>query len=325
MSDKKIEDAIDTLNEKYGENSIVRATDEKKFDIDVLPTGCLSLDYVFGCGGLPRGRVIEIHGLPSSSKTSTAYYLAGRVQKAGGVVVWVDAEICHNAAYASSMGVDTNKLIVSQPSYGEEALDIVDKMVKAGVDLIVVDSVSALSPKKELEGEIEDQQMALQARMLSKGLRMITASQGKSKTTVIWINQLREVIGGFGFGPRKVTSGGNALRFYASVRLEVTKIKQIKDKSEQTIGNVIRITAVKNKCAIPFKEAEIEFIYGKGFSMEDEILKFGEMTGVITKAGNTLTYDTIKLGVGVEQSKKMLEGDDKLKEKIKKDIEKKLK
>ena len=322
---KKIEEAIEELNEKYGESSIMKMDEDHDFKIEAFKTDCLGLDYVLGCGGLPKGRIIEVHGMPSSGKSSLSFYLASRVQKAGGVVVWIDAESCMSADYAKSLGVDMNQLIISQPDHGEAALDVIEKMSKAGVDLIVVDSVASLIPKKDLEGEVDGtEQIALQARMLSRGLRRLTMALGKSNTSVLFINQLRSVIGGYGHGPTKTTPGGNALRFYASIRLEVSKIKTLKDKDDQAIGYIMKMNSVKNKCAPPLRSAELSFMYGKGFDFDGEIIEMGEKFGVIMRSGNTLSYGDLKLGVGVDQAKKKLEGDEKLRKEIKKEIEKKI-
>lgn len=263
---KKIAEAMEELKEKYGDMSILKIDDKHGFKIDSYPTGSDELDEVLGCGGLPKGRLVEIHGLQSSGKSSLSLHLVSEIQKQGGVCLWLDLEACFSKDYAESLGVNTKDLIISQPDYGEQALDIIEKMSKVGVDLIVVDSVASMIPKKELDGEVEDkEQIALQARMLSRGLRRLTMALSKSNTTVIFINQLREIIGGFGYGPRKTTPGGNALRFYASIRLEVSRIKTLKNKKDEAEGITVKIYAVKNKCAAPLKSAEVDFMFGKGF------------------------------------------------------------
>src|SRR3990167_3808488 len=317
----KLAAVMEEINEKYGENSVMRMDDEHTFKIETFKTDCLGLDYILGCGGIPKGRILEIYGMQSSGKTSLSFFLASQVQKAGGVCVWIDAEACISSDYATSLGVDMDKLVVSQPDHGEAALDIIEKMSRANVDLIVVDSVASLVPKKELEGEVGDkEQKAIQARMLSRGLRRLTMALSKSNTTVLFINQLRAKIGGYGYGPTKETTGGNALRFYSSIRIEVSRVKTLKDKDDKSYGYTMKMHAVKNKCAPPDRSSELDFVFGKGFDFDGEIIDLGEKMGVITRSGNTLSFGDIKLGVGVDQARKKIAEDKKIHEDIKGEI-----
>jgi len=305
----QVKDTVKELNKKYGESSVFM-TDKKNVDrvkIESIPTGSISLDKVFGCGGLPRGRIVEVFGQESSGKSTLALFIAAQVQKSGGKVTWIDAEFAFSEKYARDIGVDVEKLLISQPDYGEAALDIVDKMAATReMDLIVLDSVAALIPKKELEGEITDAEMAQMARMMSKAMRMLAGNLAKTKTAVIFINQVREKIGVF-WGKKTTTPGGKALKFFASVRLEVRKGKNIVNASKDVIGNWMHIVGVKNKVGLPFKEAEFELIYEHGVDTLGETMDHAVEEGIIKHSGNTFTYKETKLGVGREQAKKYLE------------------
>jgi recombination protein RecA len=296
-----IEDAIKTLNKKYGNASIVDGGSEKDseaFTITSLPTGCVSLDWVLACGGLPRGRIIELIGAESSGKSSMALYLAAQVQKSKGKVVWVDAEYSYSSEYATKLGVDVNSLVVVQPTSGEEAFDVINSLVKTGeVDLVVVDSVAALLPQSELEGEFDKEGMAAQARLMGKGLRILAGTLSRANTTILFINQLREKVGVY-YGPKTVSPGGKALKFFASVRLEVRHGKSIKDKDEAVIGNGLIITAVKNKVGLPNRTAEFDLYYASGIDLVSDLFNFGVKMGVIEKKGNTYFVGEEKLGVG---------------------------
>ncbi len=305
-SDKIISETLKSLNEKYGENSIVLMDQEHEINVEATPTGCFALDRVFGCGGLPKGRVIELFGEFSSGKSTLALFLAAQVQKSGGRCAWIDAEFCFSADYAKNLGVDVSKLIVSQPTTGEEALDIVAKLAETeAVDLVVIDSVSALVPKSELEGEIGDISMATQARMLAKGLRILTGALGKTNTTVLFLNQVRDKIGVF-YGSKVTTPGGKALKFYASVRLEVKKLKTLKNNKDEEIGTIMGICAVKNKVAAPFKKGELELYFGKGVDVYADALDTALELGVITKKGNTHLFGKVELGAGHDKAKEFL-------------------
>jgi recombination protein RecA len=287
--------------------------DSSKTQIEVIPSGSLSLDIALGVGGYPRGRIIEIYGAESSGKTTLALLAIAEAQKLGGSALFVDAEHAFSESYARSLGIDTRKnFIISQPDYGEQALDIVARFIRSGaIDIAVVDSVAALVPKAELEGDIEDQQMGLQARMMSKGLRMLASDISKSKAVVIFINQVREKIGVM-FGNPETTPGGRALKFYASVRVEVRKGDTIKDKDGEVIGHTIKAKVVKNKVAPPYKEAQFELIYGKGVNRLGEILDLGIKFGIIGKSGSWFSYNDIQLGQGRDRALEFLKENPKI-------------
>lgn len=313
--DTAFKEALAKIRKAHGAEAIMDMSGEsmKKMEIDFVSTGCFSLDRVLG-GGLPRGRVVEIFGAPSSGKSVLSTYLMARIQKNGGRAVLVDAEFSFSPAFASKIGVDVEKMMVVQASTGEEALDIVSKLVESSaVDIIVIDSVASLVPKAELEGEITDQSMALQARMLSKALRMLTGAISKSRTIVIFINQVREKVGVF-YGPKTVTPGGTALKFYSSVRMEIKKGKNItaggEDKDDDIIGNWIGVNVVKNKVAPPFKQCEVELVYERGIDLVGDVLDSAVKHGILTKQGNTVYFGETKLGVGREAAKKFLESPD---------------
>ena len=289
-------------NKKYGASSIAFAGDLDSTGIEVWPTNSYGLDYILGNGGLPKGRIIEVYGEPSMGKTSAALYLIAQIQKQGGMCAFVDVEFSFNADHAEKIGVDVSKLIFAQPSSGEEAFELIEKLVHTGeVALVVVDSTAALVPMKELEGDISDSNVALQARMMSKGLRMITGAAAKSKTTVMFISQTRSKIGFMQTGPQHESTAGQALKFYASCRIEVKRVKTLKE-GEETVGNRLKIIAVKNKVAWPFRTAEVDLLFASGFDTRGETLEKAEELGIITKTGNTYSFDGVKLGVGREKA-----------------------
>jgi len=305
QKEKILNAVIGDLKGKFGEGSIMKLGEIKKVDVDVISTGSLSLDFALGVGGLPRGRVIEIFGAESSGKTTLALHVISEAQKKGGVAAFVDAEHALDAEYAKKLGVDIDNLLISQPDTGEQALEIVESLVRSGaVDVIVVDSVAALTPRVEIEGEMGDSHVGLQARLMSQAMRKLTAAVAKTNTIVIFINQTRMKIGVM-FGNPETTTGGMALKFYASVRIEVKKIAQIK-QGDKIIGNRIKATVVKNKVAPPFKSCELDIIYNEGFSKTAEILNLGLLHGIISKSGAWFTYNNEKIGQGFEGAMKYL-------------------
>ncbi len=311
--EKLLEATINEITKAYGPGAIMTLDDSSKTQIEVIPSGSLSLDIALGVGGYPRGRIIEIYGAESSGKTTLALLAIAEAQKLGGSALFVDAEHAFSESYARSLGIDTRKnFIISQPDYGEQALDIVARFIRSGaIDIAVVDSVAALVPKAELEGDIVDQQMGLQARMMSKGLRMLASDISKSKAVVIFINQVREKIGVM-FGNPETTPGGRALKFYASVRVEVRKGDTIKDKDNEVIGHTIKVKVVKNKVAPPYKEAQFELIYGKGVNRLGEILDLGIKFGIIGKSGSWFSYNDIQLGQGRDRALEFLKENPKI-------------
>ncbi len=309
--------AIDQIREKFGEGAIMKFGEAKTMEVDYIPTGCLSMDIALGIGGVPRGRIIEIYGAEASGKTTLAQHIITQVQKMGGVAAFVDAEHALDPEYAKKIGVDIKELLVSQPDSGEQALDIVETLVRSNsVDVIVVDSVAALTPRAEIEGEMGDTHVALQARLMSQALRKLTAIVSKSKTCVIFINQTRQKIGVF-FGNPQTTPGGMALKFYSSVRIELKRAAQIK-MGENIIGNRVKAKIVKNKVAPPFKTAEFDIMYNEGISLSGDVLDLGMKYNLIKKTGTTFSYNDIKLGVGRENAKKFLREDKKLMKEISK-------
>lgn len=290
----------------------------KKVDTDVVQTGSFSLDLALGVGGFPRGRIVEVYGPEASGKSTLALHAIAEVQKKGGKVAYIDAEHALDPDYAKKLGVKLNDLLVSQPDSGEDALNILENLVRSGmIDAVVVDSVAALTPRAEIEGEMGAQFIGLQARMMSQALRKITALADRSKTLIIFINQLRDKIGMMGYGDPTTTPGGRALKFYASVRVDLRRIAQIK-KGEEVIGNRTRAKVAKNKVAPPFKIAEFDIMYGEGISYEGDVLNMAIKTAVVKKAGNTYSFEDEKLGVGLEASREKLKSDKKLLENIKK-------
>lgn len=311
-----LKDVFKTINKKYGEDAVGFAAENKDMEIEVWDTNCFSLNHVLGNGGLAKGRVYEFFGEPSSGKTTAALFLIAQIQKAGGKAAFLDAEFSFNLDHAAKIGVNTEELIFAQPNSGEEAFELIEKLVHTGeVSIIVVDSTAALVPSRELEGAIEDSNVALQARMISKGLRMITGAVAKTKTIVIFISQVRSKIGSFA-GPSSESSGGNALKFYASVRLDVRKIKGIKD-DDKVIGNRLKIVATKNKVAAPFGEAEVDLYFTSGFDLLGEALDYGEVIGAVVRSGNSYIFEGEKIGVGREASKLYLMANNEVYEKLK--------
>ncbi|MBI5621801.1 recombinase RecA [Candidatus Falkowbacteria bacterium] len=299
------EEAINQIRQRFGEGSIMKLGEAKAMNVEVVPTGCLSLDIALGAGGMPRGRVIEVYGPEASGKTTLALHTIAEVQKLGGVAAFVDAEHALDPAYAARIGVQTDDLLVSQPESGEQALDIVETLVRSnGVDVIVVDSVAALTPRAEIEGQMGDTHMALQARLMSQALRKLTAIVSKSKTVIIFINQTRQKIGVF-FGNPETTTGGTALKFYCSVRVEVRRAAQIK-QGDNVVGNRVKVKVVKNKVAPPFRTCEFDIMYNEGISLSGDIVDLGLEHKVIVKNGNTFQYGVTKLGVGRENAKQFL-------------------
>ena len=302
---------LSALQEKFGEGSIMRLGDAPKVSVDAIPTGSISLDLALGVGGLPKGRIVEIFGPESSGKTTRALNVGAQAQKKGGRAAFIDAEHAMDPEYAARIGVKTKELLISQPDNGEEALNILESLVRSGIiDIVVVDSVAALTPRVEIEGEMGAQYMGLQARMMSQALRKLTAISAKSKTMIIFINQLREKIGVM-FGNPETTPGGRALKFYSSVRVDVRRNAQIK-RGDDIIGNRVTAKVVKNKVAPPFKIAEFDIIYGEGISYEGDALLTGIKLNVIAKSGNTYSFEGEKLGVGIEAAKSKLKEDKKI-------------
>jgi recombination protein RecA len=308
---KALATAVDEIKEKFGEGSIMKLGEARRVNVDAVSTGSLSLDLALGVGGLPKGRVIEVYGPESSGKTTLALHTVAQAQKKGGLCAFVDAEHALDPEYAKRLGVKIDDLLISQPDTGEQALDIVESLVRsAAVDVIVVDSVAALTPRAEIEGEMGQQHMGLQARLMSQALRKLTAIVAKSGTCVIFINQLRMKIG-IMFGNPEETPGGKALKFYASVRLDVRRIAQIK-QGESIVGNRVKVKVVKNKVAAPFRTAEFDIMYNKGISFAGDVINLVVKYGIVSKSGSWLIYGDQKLGQGMEAAKKNLEENPKL-------------
>jgi len=316
----ELDKLLGSLQEKFGEGAIMKLDSVKKVDTDVVSTGSFSLDLALGVGGLPLGRIVEIFGPESSGKSTMALHVISEVQKKGGKVAYIDAEHAMDPDYAKKLGVKIEDLLVSQPDSGEDALNILESLVRSGIiSAVIIDSVAALTPRAEIEGEMGAQFIGLQARMMSQALRKITALADKSKTLIIFINQLREKIGMMGYGEPTTTPGGRALKFYASVRIDLRRIAQIK-KGEDVVGNRTRAKVAKNKVAPPFKIAEFDIMYGEGISFEGDVLNMGIKSGVVKKTGNTYSFEDEKLGVGLEQCREKLKEDKKLLGEIKKGI-----
>ena len=303
---KSLEAAISQIDQNFGKGSVMRLGQQQALDVEAISTGSLSLDLALGIGGLPKGRIIEIYGPESSGKTTLALQVVAEAQKAGGICAFVDAEHAMDPVYAKKLGVKTEELLISQPDTGEQALEITDTLIKSGsISVLVVDSVAALTPKAELEGEMGDHHVGLQSRLMSQALRKITGSVSKSNTMVIFINQIRMKIGVM-FGNPETTSGGNALKFYSSVRMDIRRIGAIKDK-EQIIGNSTRVKVVKNKVAPPFKVVEFDLMYGKGISKTGELIDLGAKADIVEKSGAWYAYKGEKIGQGKENAKLYLE------------------
>ncbi|MDD3498071.1 MAG: recombinase RecA [Candidatus Moranbacteria bacterium] len=316
---KKVEGVVDEIKQKFGEGMIMKLGEVKKVDVASIPTGSVSLDIALGIGGVPRGRVIEIYGPESSGKTTLSLHIAANAQKAGGTVAFVDAEHAMDPEYAKKIGVDIDNLLISQPDAGEQALDIVETLVSSkAVDVIVVDSVAALVPRAEIEGEMGDQHIGRQARLMSQALRKLTPIVAKSNTIVIFINQIRMKIGVM-FGNPETTTGGQALKFYSSVRIEVRRSAQIK-KGDKIVGNRVKVKVVKNKVAPPFRNTEFDIMYNEGISRGGDLIDTGVALGVVKKSGNSYSFEDEKLGLGREKAKETLRENKSLFNKIEKAV-----
>jgi recombination protein RecA len=303
--EKALESALAQIDRQFGKGSVMRLGSDERAPVEVIPTGSIALDVALGVGGLPRGRIIEIYGPESSGKTTLTLHAIANVQRAGGIAAFVDAEHALDPDYAQKLGVDIDQLLVSQPDTGEQALEIADMLVRSGaIDLVVIDSVAALVPKAEIEGEMGDSHVGLQARLMSQALRKLTGGLNQTNTTMIFINQLREKIGVF-FGSPETTAGGKALKFYASVRLDIRRIETLKDGTE-AVGNRTRVKVVKNKMAPPFKQAEFDILYGVGISREGSLIDFGVEHAIVKKSGAWYTYDGEQLGQGKENARNFL-------------------
>ena len=318
---KALKLTLDKLDKAYGKGTVMKMSDAPAVDVDVISSGSLGLDVALGVGGYPRGRVVEIYGPESSGKTTLTLHAIAEAQKAGGIAAFIDAEHAFDRFYAENLGIDIDNLIISQPDNGEQALEIADNLVRSGaIDLIVIDSVAALTPRSEIEGEMGDSKMGLHARLMSQALRKLTGSISKTNCTMIFINQLREKIGVM-FGNPETTTGGNALKFYASVRLDIRRSSQIKDADGSVRGNKTRVKVVKNKVAPPFKLAEFDIMYGEGVSKVGEILDLAVEFDIIQKSGSWFSYDATKLGQGRDAVKQMIKDNpdlmDELEAKIK--------
>ena len=321
---KALQAALSKIEKDFGKGSIMRMGEEKIENVEVIPTGSISLNAALGVGGYPKGRIIEIYGPESSGKTTLAIHAIAEAQKAGGVAAFIDAEHAFDRFYAQKLGVDIDNLYISQPDNGEQALEIADQLIRsAAIDIIVIDSVAALTPKKEIEGDMGDSAVGLHARLMSQALRKVTSTIAKTNTTCIFINQLREKIGVM-FGNPETTTGGNALKFYASVRLDIRKVTSIKD-GDNVIGNQVRVKVVKNKVAPPFRKAEFEITFGEGISKVGEIVDLGVEYGIITKSGSWFSYEGSKLGQGRDAVKVMLKDNPELCEELEAKVMDKLK
>ena len=313
---KALKLTLDKLDKTYGKGTVMKMGDQAIVDVEIIPSGSLGLDVALGVGGYPRGRVIEIYGPESSGKTTLTIHAIAEAQKKGGIAAFIDAEHAFDRYYAESLGVDVENLIISQPDNGEQALEIADNLIRSGaIDIIVIDSVAALTPKSEIEGEMGDSKMGLHARLMSQALRKLTGSISKTNCTVIFINQLREKIGVM-FGNPETTTGGNALKFYASVRLGIRRSTQIKDTNGSVLVNKTRVKVVKNKVAPPFKLVEFDIMYGKGISKVGEIIDLGVDFEIIKKAGSWFSYDETKLGQGRDAVKTLLLNNPELMEEL---------
>jgi len=312
---KALQEAMSKIEKDFGKGSIMKLGEEKIDNVEVIPSGSISLDVALGVGGYPKGRIIEIYGPESSGKTTLAIHAIAEAQKNGGIAAFIDAEHAFDRFYAAKLGVDVDNLLISQPDNGEQALEIADQLIRsAAVDIVVVDSVAALTPKAEIEGDMGDNKVGLQARLMSQALRKLTATINKTNTTCIFINQLREKIGVM-FGNPETTTGGNALKFYASVRLDIRKSTAIKD-GDEVIGNEVKVKVVKNKVAPPFRRAQFEILFGEGISRVSEIVDLGVEYGILEKSGSWFSYNGSKLAQGKEGVKKVLKDNPELCEEL---------
>ena len=317
---KALQATLDKIEKDFGKGTIMKLGDQPKWDVSVIPSGSIALDCALGIGGYPKGRVIEIYGPESSGKTTLAIHAIAEAQKTGGIAAIIDAEHAFDRTYAKKLGVNVDTLLISQPDNGEQALEIADSLIRSGaIDIIVIDSVAALTPKAEIEGEMGDAKMGLQARLMSQALRKLTASINKTNTTCIFINQLREKIGVM-FGNPETTTGGNALKFYASVRLDIRKVTTLKD-GDTPVGNQVRVKVIKNKVAPPFRKAEFEITFGQGISQIGEIVDLGVEAGIIKKSGSWFSYGDTKIGQGREAVKRILADNPELAEEIKQKLQ----
>ena len=321
---KALQATIDKIEKDYGKGTIMKLGDQPQWDVQVIPSGSVALDHALGIGGYPRGRIIEIYGPESSGKTTLAIHAIAQAQKQGGIAAMVDAEHAFDRSYAKALGVNLETLLISQPDNGEQALEIADNLIRSGaIDIVVIDSVAALTPKAEIEGEMGDNKVGLQARLMSQALRKLTANISKTNTRCIFINQLREKIGVM-FGNPETTTGGNALKFYASVRIDVRRTTQLKD-GDEALGNRTRVKVVKNKMAPPFKKAEFDIVFGEGISHVGEIVDLGVDYGIITKSGSWFSYGDQKLAQGREATKQLLRDNTELCDEIEAKIREALK
>lgn len=325
---KALQLTLDKIEKSYGKGAVMKMGDSVVTEVSSIPSGSIGLDTALGIGGFPRGRVVEIYGPESSGKTTLAIHAIAEAQKAGGIAAFIDAEHAFDRFYAANLGVDVENLLISQPDNGEQALEITENLIRSGaIDIIVIDSVAALTPKSEIEGEMGDSKMGLQARLMSQALRKLTATISKTGATCIFINQLREKIGVM-FGNPETTTGGNALKFYASVRLDIRRISSIKDR-DMVVGNRVRVKVVKNKLAPPFRQTEFEITFGEGISKVGEIVDLGVDLGIVNKAGSWFSYGDTKLGQGRDAVKSLLKDNpelaDELEDKIMKELNPKLK
>ena len=312
---KALQAAMDKIEKNFGKGSIMKLGDENVQQVEVVPTGSIALNAALGVGGYPKGRIIEIYGPESSGKTTLAIHAIAEAQKAGGIAAFIDAEHAFDRFYASKLGVDVDNLWISQPDNGEQALEIAEQLIRSSaIDIIVIDSVAALTPKAEIEGDMGDNKVGLQARLMSQALRKLTSAISKTNTTCIFINQLREKIGVM-FGNPETTTGGNALKFYASVRLDIRRATQLKD-GEEVIGNQTRVKVVKNKVAPPFRKAEFDIMFGEGISRAGEIIDLGAELGIIKKSGSWYSYNDTKLGQGRDASKQVIQDNPELAEEL---------
>ncbi|UTJ06390.1 recombinase RecA [Arcobacter roscoffensis] len=317
---KSLDLAIKQIDKAFGKGTLIRLGDKEVIPTEAISTGSLGLDLALGVGGIPKGRVVEIYGPESSGKTTLTLHAIAECQKAGGVCAFIDAEHALDTVYARNLGVDIDNLLVSQPDFGEQALEILETVIRSGaVDLVVVDSVAALTPKVEIDGDMDDQQVGVQARLMSKALRKITGLLNKMNTTVIFINQIRMKIGMTGYGSPETTTGGNALKFYSSVRLDIRRIATLK-QAENSIGNRVKVKVVKNKVAAPFKQAEFDIMFGEGISKTGELVDYGVKLDIVDKAGAWFSYGDSKIGQGKENSKVFLKDNPEIANEIEKKI-----